>query len=242
MAEKPTFGPLGMIYAMTSIGFLGFIVWAHHMFVAGLSVDTRAYFSAATMIIAVPTGIKVFSWFATLWEGHLGMKTPTLFSLGFLMLFTIGGLSGIILSNAGLDVAFHDTYYVVAHFHYVLSMGAVFAMFAGIYYWLGKITGQAYDDSLGQLHFWLFFIGVNVTFFPMHFLGLSGMPRRIPDFPDAFAGWNLVASFGAVLSFVSAFVFLHVLYKAFSTPEHFDNPTDTWGVGINKGYRYMEVE
>jgi len=242
MAEKPTFGPLGMIYAMTSIGFLGFIVWAHHMFVAGLSVDTRAYFSAATMIIAVPTGIKVFSWFATLWEGHLGMKTPTLFSLGFLMLFTIGGLSGIILSNAGLDVAFHDTYYVVAHFHYVLSMGAVFAMFAGIYYWLGKITGQAYDDSLGQLHFWLFFIGVNITFFPMHFLGLSGMPRRIPDFPDAFAGWNLVASFGAVLSFVSAFVFLHVLYKAFSTAEHFDNPTDTWGVGINKGYRYMEVE
>ena len=214
----------------------------HHMFVAGLSVDTRAYFSAATMIIAVPTGIKVFSWFATLWEGHLGMKTPTLFSLGFLMLFTIGGLSGIILSNAGLDVAFHDTYYVVAHFHYVLSMGAVFAMFAGIYYWLGKITGQAYDDSLGQLHFWLFFIGVNVTFFPMHFLGLSGMPRRIPDFPDAFAGWNLVASFGAVLSFVSAFVFLHVLYKSFSTAEHFDNPTDTWDVGINKGYRYMEVE
>lgn len=226
-SKKPIFGYLGMVYAMISIGVLGFIVWAHHMYMVGLDVDTRAYFTAATMIIAVPTGIKIFSWVATLWGGSISFKTPMLFVFGFLFLFTVGGVTGVALSNSGINAVLHDTYYVVAHFHYVLSMGVVFSIFAGWYYWIKKISGNDYSELLGQIHFWLFFIGVNLTFFPMHFLGLAGMPRRIPDYPDAFSSWNAIASLGSLISAISSLLFFYIVYDTLVNKESLNK-------GINK--------
>jgi cytochrome c oxidase subunit I len=206
-SRKPVFGYLGMAYAMVAIGVVGFVVWAHHMFTTGMSVDMKMYFTAATMVIAVPTGIKIFSWIATMWGGSVSFKTPMVWAMGFIFMFTVGGVTGVVLANGGLDDNLHDTYYVVAHFHYVLSLGAVFSLFAGFYYWFGKMSGRMLNEFLGHVHFWFFFIGVNVLFFPMHFLGNSGMPRRYPDYPEAFAYWNHVASTGYVIMGVGVLIF-----------------------------------
>ncbi|MBV9552510.1 MAG: cbb3-type cytochrome c oxidase subunit I, partial [Alphaproteobacteria bacterium] len=214
-SKKPVFGYLGMAYAMVAIGGIGFVVWAHHMYTTGISIDTRAYFTAATMVIAVPTGVKIFSWVATMWGGSIEFRVPMLWAIGFIFLFTVGGVTGVVLANAGVDIALHNTYYVVGHFHYVLSLGAVFALFGGFYYWIGKMSGRQYSEWMGQVHFWTTFIGVNLTFFPMHFLGLAGMPRRIADYPEAFAGWNHIASVGTYISSASTvwfvFIVLHTL-------------------------------
>ncbi|ALG90735.1 MULTISPECIES: cytochrome c oxidase subunit I [Actibacterium] len=211
-SKKPIFGYLPMVYAMVSIGVLGFVVWAHHMYTTGLSLSQQSYFMLATMVIAVPTGIKVFSWIATMWGGSIEFKTPMLWAFGFLFLFTVGGVTGIVLSQAGIDRAMHDTYYVVAHFHYVMSLGAVFAIFAGIYYYFGKMSGRQYPEWAGKLHFWMMFIGANLTFFPQHFLGRQGMPRRYIDYPEQFAYWNHVSSLGAFLSFASFLFFIGIVF------------------------------
>jgi len=213
-SKKPVFGYLAMAYAMVAIGFIGFIVWAHHMYTVGMGINLRAYFVAATMVIAVPTGIKIFSWIATMWGGSIDFKTPMLWAIGFIFLFTVGGVTGVVLANAGVDYQVHDTYYVVAHFHYVLSLGAVFAIFAGFYYWFEKMWGVKYREWLGALHFWITFVGVNLIFFPQHFLGLQGMPRRYIDYPEAFTYWNQVSSYGYVITAVGVGVFLLVLLEA----------------------------
>jgi cytochrome c oxidase subunit 1 len=228
-SKKPIFGYLGMAYAMVSIGVIGFVVWAHHMFTTGISIDTQAYFTAATMVIAVPTGIKIFSWIATMWEGAITFDTPMLWAIGFIFLFTIGGVTGVVLANAGLDHTLHNTYYVVAHFHYVLSLGAVFGIFCGFYYWFGKMSGRQYNETFGRIHFWTTFIGVNLTFFPMHFLGLAGMPRRISDYADAFAGWNYVASIGSYISYGSTIFFVFIVFHTLLAGKKIGaNP---WGEG-----------
>ena len=228
-SRKPVFGYLGMAYAMVAIGVGGFVVWAHHMFTTGMSVDMKMYFTAATMVIAVPTGIKIFSWIATMWGGSVSFKTPMVWAMGFIFMFTVGGVTGVVLANGGLDDNLHDTYYVVAHFHYVLSLGAVFSLFAGFYYWFGKMSGRHLNEFLGHLHFWIFFIGVNVLFFPMHFLGNSGMPRRYPDYPEAFAYWNGVASFGYAIMAVGVLIFfVNVIWSLVAGRRAEDN---YWGEG-----------
>ncbi len=228
-SRKPVFGYLGMAYAMVAIGLVGFVVWAHHMFTTGLSVTVKMYFTAATMVIAVPTGVKIFSWIATMWGGSLSFKTPMLWSLGFIFMFTVGGVTGVVLANGGVDDYMQDTYYVVAHFHYVLSLGAVFSLFAGFYYWFPKISGRMYNELLGQLHFWVFFIGVNVMFFPMHFLGLQGMPRRIPDYTEQYAHWNQVATYGYMIMFAGVVIFfINILWSLIAGKKAEANP---WGEG-----------
>ena len=210
-SQKVIFGQVGMVYAKISIGILGFIVWSHHKYVVGLDIDSRAYFTAATIIIALPTGVKIFSWLATLYGGRLHLNTPKMFAQGFILLFTFGGLTGIILANASIDVALHDTYYVVGHFHYVLSLGAVLSLFAAFYYWIGKITGYNLNEKWGHVHFWTFLIAINIVFMPMHFLGINGMPRRISDYADGYAGWNHFMSLGSILTVISVFLFLYVV-------------------------------
>ena len=228
-SRKPIFGYLGMVYALVAITFIGFIVWAHHMYTVGLSIGAQAFFAVSSMVIAVPTGIKIFSWIATMWGGSIQFRTPMLWAIGFIFVFTIGGVTGVVLANPGFDRPFQDTYYVVAHFHYVLSLGAVFAIFSGWYYWFPKITGYMYSETIGKLHFWVSLIGVNLVFFPMHFLGLAGMPRRVADYPSAFADWNYISSIGSYISAAGLIVFFVGMVYAFSRKER--AAANPWGEG-----------
>jgi cytochrome c oxidase subunit I len=229
-SKKPVFGYLGMAYAMVSIGVVGFVVWAHHMYTVGMSMKTQAYFIFATMVIAVPTGVKIFSWIATMWGGSLRFPAPMMWSLGFIFLFTLGGVTGVVLANAGLDRSLHNTYYVVGHFHYVLSLGAVFIIFAAWYYWFPKMSGYIIPDWIGQVHFWIAFIGSNVLFFPMHFVGLAGLPRHYADYPDAYAYWMRISSYGSYMfAFGTLFFFAGVFYAYFIRKEKAGN--NPWGEG-----------
>ncbi len=227
-SRKPIFGYLPMVFAMIAIGALGFVVWAHHMYTVGMSTTQQSYFMLATMVIAVPTGIKIFSWIATMWGGSVDFKTPMLFAMGFIFLFTFGGVTGIVLSQAAVDRAYHDTYYVVAHFHYVMSLGAVFAIFAGCYYWIGKMSGRQYPEFWGKVHFWMFFIGANVTFFPQHFLGRQGMPRRYIDYPEQFAYYNYISSWGAFISGASFLLFFAIVFYTLRAGQRVTEPA-YWG-------------
>jgi cytochrome c oxidase subunit I len=228
-SKKPVFGYLGMAYAMVAIGVVGFVVWAHHMFTSGMSVNTKLYFTLATMVIAVPTGVKIFSWIATMWGGSLEFKSPLVWALGFIFLFTVGGVTGVVLANGGIDDNLHDTYYVVAHFHYVLSLGAVTGLFAGFYYWFPKMSGKMHSELLAHLHFWVFFVGVNMIFFPQHFLGMQGMPRRYPDYAPAYEYWNTISSWGYAITIASVGIWFINLIYAYTAGKKAEG--NYWGEG-----------